>query len=1166
VVEVKGASAAALQTETSTVGDTVATDAISELPDVNHNPYYYATLQPGVAGRWQLMDNNSAMSFGIGIYSHDNWSAFSINGSTTFTANITVDGVDTQGAAWNESDINPAPESIQEVKTYTNDYDASVGRGQGAVAIVTKSGTDNFHGVVFGRLRNAALNANTFSNDVTGDSEAQYGYKPIAKPAFTVVYYGAAVGGPIKKDKAFFFASWQGMAHNTSNQDLLNVPMNNQAKGDFASPEGCPTAAAASAVPGATATANTLGTCVSVGGVATPIQLANPFIATPVAGLNGVYQHPLITGPAGVSDLSQVADPGYLYWAGFYPPANRFPTDQYNSNNYFNQSLETFRAQILNSRVDLNHGKQNFYFAGGIEVGNINTPSPWGKETPQFFYAPNNNNSQITALVHSHTPYGSIGDTITVSPTLIIDARLGVQRPHYLNQNPVLPGVNYNLFGMPANYQAILLQPGAAPDNGTTPIGQWSSLNDESTGHKNAHQTNWHAAASATKVKGNWTLKFGGEYLADLTNTPNPYYTGGYLVADGCGGCVFSNTSDASVSQNATAATQGLAYVGDAMMGAGWWYSPGYEQTIPALEEQYMALYSQNTWKVTPRLTLNLGLRWDLQPGPTDRFNRGTTWDPEGTNPIGAAAGFGAEGMYYFAGVEGHSRHLWLTEYTNFAPRLGLAYRLRDSTVIRGGYGVSFLPTNVGLNYGAGPYGFWPWGVGTTENAFGAVPSGAPIGPMENPAISPVALPVGPNPTAPQNYGVAVALEPYNYENGFVQQYNLFIERKVGGWLFSAGYSGSHGSRLPVEYYLNGENSTLLAAPSVNGSNVINCFHAGISCGPTDSSVAAAGGYRGTGSDPYTQQVTNPFNPTGTLPFQGVYLAKTIQRGLYDGAFPMFNGLLPEVSAAYSSYNSLQLEAKHQFGHGLMADVFYTWSKSLSDSYYQAEHNQAADTDVASMQWNQVDPHANRRYDIDDIPGRFVANIVYALPFGPGHNLNPSNKVAGFLVGGWTIGATEMDESGYPLDIYDNDPGSLDARPNRATNEPLLLPKIDQKWYNGTTPVTLPDGRIITPANFTFLKFNPDAFNTPVIPNPTNSAKYLNDTYWLGNSAINYSTIRDPSINNLNFSIRRNFKVTERLAIEFQANATNLLNHPNIETYTTDLGSSAARRSRNQNG
>jgi hypothetical protein len=320
------------------------------------------------------MDNNSPMSFGIGIYSHDNYSAFSINSSAAFSSSNTVDGVNVQGSQWNESSISPNPESIQEVKTYTSDYDASLGRGEGAVAIVTKSGTNSFHGVVFGRLRNDPLNANCFANDVQG----------IKRPAFKVLYYGGAVGGPIKKDKAFFFGSWQGMAHNATRQDLLNVPMNNQAKGDFSSPEGCPSLATAEAAPGATPTSNMLGTCVSVGGIATSIQLFNPFVATPASGLTGVWQHTAIVGPNGPSDLTQVADPSAVKLFSYYPAANRFPTDQYNSNNYLYQGLQTFRGQNIISRVDVNHAKHNLYFAGGIEWGTINTPSPWGPGEPFF--------------------------------------------------------------------------------------------------------------------------------------------------------------------------------------------------------------------------------------------------------------------------------------------------------------------------------------------------------------------------------------------------------------------------------------------------------------------------------------------------------------------------------------------------------------------------------------------------------------------------------------------------------------------------------------------------------------------------------------------------------------------------------------------------------------
>ena len=138
--------------------------------------------------------------------------------------------------------------------------------------------------------------------------------------------------------------------------------------------------------------------------------------------------------------------------------------------------------------------------------------------------------------------------------------------------------------------------------------------------------------------------------------------------------------------------------------------------------------------------------------------------------------------------------------------------------------------------------------------------------------------------------------------------------------------------------------------------------------------------------------------------------------------------------------------------------------------------------------------------------------------------------------------------------------------PTGRPNEPLLLPKIDQHWYNGKTSVTLPDGRIITPANYTFLKFNPDAFVRSGHTEP-HDRRQIHQRHLLDWEIRRSTTVRvrDPSINNLNFTLRRSFKVTERFALDFQANATNLLNHPNIETYSTDLGSSTELTPNNSN-
>jgi hypothetical protein len=529
VVEVKGATAT-LQTETATLGDSVASNVIEEIPDTNQNPYYYATLQPGVTGRWELMDTTSVMSFGIGMYGRNRSSIISINGGTADEANISVDGINVQGSNWNEASVLPNPDAIEEVKTDTSSFDASIGRGEGAISIVTKSGTDQFHGSVFGRLRNEALNANSFANNAQG----------VPKPVFQVGYFGGTIGGPIKKNKAFFFVSYQGMVHNAADQSLLNVPAGNQAKGDFS---------------------NTL---VNVSGVPTQIQLFNPFVATQVSP--GLWQHPLITGPNGPSDLTQVADPNIVKLFSSYPAPNRTPIDVYNDDNYFFSGIQTYRSNSWNSRVDYTRGKHSVYVTGGIEYGHIFTPDPWGPTVPYNYLL-----AGTAAVISDHNPYAAVGDTIVLSPTLVLDLRIGMQRTHAINANKVYSNFDYSAVGLPASVQSILLIPGTAPS--TQQIGSnnapWTWLDQSYNDHKNQHQTNWDLAAGATKVKGNWTLKWGGEYLADFSNSPNPFYTGSAYANDGCAGCEYGDASSNAVAQDTNPAISGLGVAG-LLMGAGY--------------------------------------------------------------------------------------------------------------------------------------------------------------------------------------------------------------------------------------------------------------------------------------------------------------------------------------------------------------------------------------------------------------------------------------------------------------------------------------------------------------------------------------------------------------------------------------------------------------------
>src|SRR5207248_1899542 len=195
-------------------------------------------------------------------------------------------------------------------------------------------------------------------------------------------------------------------------------------------------------------------------------------------------------------------------------------------------------------------------------------------------------------------------------------------------------------------------------------------------------------------------------------------------------------------STNATQNGLGMASI---LLGAGnIRVSPGFQLRL-ALAQQYYALYSQNDWRVNDRLTLNLGLRWDVQPGPTERYNRFSSIDLNSKEPL-----FGTPGEILFPGNTVSKRNLWQTDYTNFSPRLGAAYQLNNAMVLRGGYGLTYVPSNTGFNDGPGFYGAASFTGSSIGNPYGSSPAGVVIGPFNSLAVNQISQPVGANPLDPR--------------------------------------------------------------------------------------------------------------------------------------------------------------------------------------------------------------------------------------------------------------------------------------------------------------------------------------------------------------------------------------------------------------------------------
>jgi hypothetical protein len=187
----------------------------------------------------------------------------------------------------------------------------------------------------------------------------------------------------------------------------------------------------------------------------------------------------------------------------------------------------------------------------------------------------------------------------------------------------------------------------------------------------------------------------------------------------------------------------------------------------------------------------------------------------------------------------------------------------------------------------------------------------------------------------------------------------------------------------------------------------------------------------------------------------------------------------------------------------------------------------------------------NYHLSYNDVPHRFVVTAVYDLPFGPRKHFGVSqSRALRGILSGWKIGAVGLIQAGFPVPVQGASGGSLNSRPNRVAAEPLEVPKTLQHWYDGKTAVTLPDGRSITPCANCFLLYNVDAFGGSYVPDPNRPGSYLANNYYVGDAAVTYSAIRSPGRSNLDMSITRNLRVTERFSLEFSAHATNALNHP----------------------
>jgi Carboxypeptidase regulatory-like domain/TonB dependent receptor-like, beta-barrel len=1108
VVQVQ-ASTEQLQTDSTSISQGVSQLVVESIPNITQNPLYFLTLQNNVQPRSETYTSQTINSAGVGVAGRAELSAIGVNGGRAFENDIQLDGLPITGDGFNEMTIVPNEEGIQEARVISNDFTADYGHGQSVMEITTRSGTNAFHGEANYLIRNEALDANTWLNK----------YEGIRRPAFKRNNFGGALGGPIKRNSIFFFSSYHYMMQNIGQSYLETVPTDLERQGDFSE----------TMIQGSN-------------GQPSPAQIFNPYQVTQI-GTN-LYQRAPIT-PAKIT-AAIVPDPtaytAALAMLNFYPTPNRTPDDQYNTHNYQSYVINTLREQSSNNRIDFKHGNQSFYGSGGIYWDNVAEPFDLQPDTPDsgFNNNPSTSFNNAPTTIEDRNGYAQIGDTVTLSPTLVLDIRYGITRTHAIDFGGLPSGFSqYGAFGIAAGTQALFAKTGSAPvvapegEGGPEPNTEgganWATLSAGQFANKEERQIGHAMVGSITKLHNNWTFKDGAEYRVILAN-----YTDFEEGAANWGGCCAGDPGDnynfeyvtaggGTTQQDNSPLVDGVG-AAKMLLGQGVWFVRPGANLKPAYAAKYFAVYSQNDWRVRPNLTLNLGLRWDLQPGPTERYNRLAGIDFTKTNP------FGTMGVLAFPGTNGYSRNLWDTEYHDFQPRFGAAYQITPTLVVRGGFGIAYLPSNTGYFSSPNDYGEASFAPGNEALPFGANPNGVPV--TEFTSAAPLVPAVGANISAPQNYGITEAYFDRHLHNQVARQANVFIEKSFGAsgqWLASLGWSDS------VSHHLTTRAQTFEDLQSVAPAVLSNW----------KAQYIANNG----GSDPSTAQVANPYQPaapTPLLPFQNALANRTIAQLIPNLPYPLMYGATLNGDKGFADYNALLARLSHHFSSGFDLTLNYTWSKELDYAPTGIEDGQGVNAGGTVGTPDLINPRNNKNYGLADLPNRFNGIIVYESPFGTHGKHALGSRLGRDLAGDWMLSSAVLIQGGYPVVMSMGGDGAITSRMDRNPNQPLEVPKALQHWYNGSTKVTLPCGTTITPPKYTFLKYNLCAFQGETLTAP--NGNIIPNIYWIGNAPQTNGNIRLPGKTNVDASIRRTFPVTERFRLQIAAEISNLFNHPEFNS------------------
>ena len=849
-------------------------------------------------------------------------SSIAVNGSRTATNEFTMDGApNTQRG--NVAYIPPS-EAVQEFKIQTANFDASMGYTAAAVINVSlKAGTNTLHGAGWEFLQNTKLNANDFFNNLNG----------IPRTQLRLNRWGTTLSGPVYipklyngRNRTFWTYAYEGI-HDAAPDTAYSfaMPTAKERQGDFS----------------------------DLLRLGPQYQIYDPGTTAPAA--NGRFSRQLF--PNNIIPANRINPTGKAIMSYLPLPNQAGSAD--GSDNWYTPgpSSDTFYSHLF--RVDHNVNDKNRFFVRGDLNHRIQDYVRWY------------NNNANGSLFYRRNRGLNFDDVHVFSPSFLVNVRYSYTR-FYQGDDPVTRQVDLASLGFSRNFdsQVKSIDPRGIKFPYITTDGSTEMSNiTYSFRYDDTHDL----GLNFTRMISSHTMRFGTGFRVYRENSFDFGQASGNFAFTNGGWTVgpFDNSPSAPLGQGFAAMLLGLPSAGSVDVNGNY-----------SEQSRIWSAYFHDDWKVTPKLTLNLGLRYELELPTTERFNRTTlTFDRTTASPLEAAAQanyakspipqvpadqFQVAGGLVFAGVNGAPRSLWNTDTNNFMPRIGFAYAVNTKTVLRGGVGLFYDQIGI-LRRNVSQTGF-----NKSTSFVASLDNGQTfIANLTDPFPNGFDRPVGAGLGLLTNAGQGISFFNRDLALPFMERWEFSIQRQLPFQsVLEIAYVGNHGSDLRSNRQLDAIPRQYMSTSPVRDQAAIDFLSA---------------------------QVPNPFYPM--LPRTSLS-GTTVSRSQLLRPYPQFTGITYDTNEGYSRYQSLQTRFEKRMAAGYTVNVAWTWSKFLEATGFL----------------NDTDPQPERVISDQDRTHRVVISGLWELPFGKGRALGSSVRgPLGKLIEGWQTQAIYQFQSGAPL-------------------------------------------------------------------------------------------------------------------------------------------------------